>query len=119
MSDPNSSPNAGFDFNHPTIVALLYLASFVVGITGIVGVVLAYVWRGEAAGNWEASHYTFHIRTFWIAFIASIISFPLMLVGIGFLLLLAIAAWVIVRSVLALLAAQKRQPIANPESFLW
>lgn len=119
MTEPNSNPTSGFDFNHPTIVALLYLASFVVGITGIVGVVLAYVWRGEAGTGWEASHYTFHIRTFWIAFLAGIVSAILMIVLIGFFGFLLIAIWVIVRTVLALLQAQKQQPIANPESWLW
>ena len=37
----------------------------------------------------------------------------------GLAAVLLIGAWVIVRSVLALLQAQKRQPIANPESWLW
>lgn len=119
MTEPNTNPASGFDFNHPTIIALLYLSSFVVGITGIVGVVLAYVWRGEAAGGWEASHYTFHIRTFWIAFIAGIISTILMILLIGFLGFVLIGIWVIVRSILALLQAQKKLPIPNPESWLW
>ncbi|MGH6781221.1 MAG: DUF4870 family protein [Sphingomonadaceae bacterium] len=119
MSEPNNNAASGFDLNHPTIVALLYLASFVIGITGLIGIVLAYVWRGEAAGGWEASHYTFHIRTFWIALIAGFISAVLTIVLIGFIGLFAVAIWVIIRSVLALLAAQKRQPIANPESWLW
>lgn len=119
MTEPNSNPTAGFDFNHPTIVALLYLASFVVGITGLVGLILAYVWRGESAGGWEASHYTFHIRTFWIALVAGVLSVILMIVLIGFLGFALIGIWVIVRTVLALLQAQKRQPIPNPESWLW
>jgi uncharacterized membrane protein len=119
MTEPNSNPVPGFDFNHPTIVALLYLASFVVGITGLVGLILAYVWRGESAGGWEASHYTFHIRTFWIALVAGVLSAILMIVLIGFLGFVLIGIWVIVRSVLALLQAQKRQPVPNPESWLW
>lgn len=119
MTEPNSNPVPGFDFNHPTIVALLYLASFVVGITGLVGLILAYVWRGESSGGWEASHYTFHIRTFWIALVAGVLSAILMIVLIGFLGFVLIGIWVIVRSVLALLQAQKRQPVPNPESWLW
>jgi len=43
---PGTTP--GFEFNHPTIISLLYLASCITGVTAIVGVVLAYVWRGEA-----------------------------------------------------------------------
>ena len=44
---------AGFEFNRPTIVNLLYLASPLLGVTAIVGVVLAYVWRGEPHEEWQ------------------------------------------------------------------
>ncbi len=48
MNDPTQRPDAtpvpsGFEFNRPTIVSLLYLGSFITGITAIIGVVLAYV----------------------------------------------------------------------------
>lgn len=117
--EPNKNPAGGFDTNQPTIIALLYLASFLVGITGIIGLILAYVWRGETRGSWETSHYTFHIRTFWIALLGSVISAILTLVLIGLFGFLIIGLWVIVRTVLALLAAQRRQPIANPETWIW
>jgi uncharacterized membrane protein len=113
-----SNPPGGFELNRPTIVALLYLASFVVGITGIVGLVLAYVWRGDNAEAWEAGHYTYHIRTFWIGLLASVLGVLLAIIGIGFLILLAVAVWVIVRSVVSLLNAQKRAPMADPATFL-
>ena len=42
MNDqPQGQPAGGFDLNRPTIVSLLYLSSFVFGVTAIVGVVLA------------------------------------------------------------------------------
>lgn len=112
-----SNPSAGFDFNRPTIIALLYLASFVVGVTGIVGIVLAYIWRGEAGSSWEASHFTYLIRTFWIALVASLVGAVLSLILIGFLILLAVAIWVIARSVVSLLKAQKQEPIPDPQTF--
>lgn len=49
------------------VIYILYLAGLVIGITGIVGIVLAYINRGKAGGFVE-SHYTFLIRTFWIGF---------------------------------------------------
>lgn len=113
-----ATPSSGFDFNRPTIISLLYLSSFLLGITVIVGVVLAYVWKGEAHADWESSHYTYLIRTFWIAFLGSIISFILMLVLIGFLLWIAVAVLVIVRCVLSLINAQKQAPMPNPETWL-
>lgn len=112
------TPSVGFDFNHPTIIATLYLSSFLLGITVIIGVVLAYVWKGEAHADWEASHYAYLIRTFWIGFLGSVISFILMIVLIGFLLWIAVAVLVIVRSVLSLINAQKQMPMPNPDTWL-
>lgn len=114
---PPASPG-GFDMNHPTIISLLYLSSFFVGITGIVGVVLAYVWKGEPHGEWEASHYAYLIRTFWIGLIGSVVGILLLIVLIGFFILMATAALVIVRSVLSLVSAQKRAAMPNPDSWL-
>ena len=115
MNDGNGNlQNSSFSLNGPTIIALLYLASFVLGVTGIIGLVLAYIWKGESRAPWEASHYRFHIRTFWIAFIGSIVGLLLLLIGIGFLIMLVIGIWVIVRSVVALLKAQKAEAIADP-----
>lgn len=115
---PSGTPQGGFDMNYPTIVSLLYLASFFTGITGIVGVVLAYVWKGEAREPWEASHYTYLINTFWIGLVGSIISFVLMIVVIGVFLWMAVGALCVVRSVLSLIRAQKREPMPNPDTWL-
>lgn len=113
-----AAQSAGFDFNHPTVVSLLYISSFVLGVTVIVGVVLAYVWKGEPHAEWENSHYDYLIRTFWIGLIGSVISFILMIVLIGFLTWIAVAVLVVVRSVLSLINAQKQMPMPNPETWL-
>ena len=118
---PQAAPPAatgGFDLNQPTIISLCYLASFITGITGLVGVVLAYVWKGEPKAEWEVSHYQYLIRTFWIGLIGSVVGFVLLIVLIGMLVLLATAALVGVRSVLSLINAQKRAPMPNPDSWL-
>jgi uncharacterized membrane protein len=109
----------GFEFNHPTVISLLYLASFVTGLTAIVGVILTYVWRGEAdEASWTASHYAYLIRTFWIGLIGTVAGVILTMVLIGVFLLLATALLVIVRSVMSLLAAQKREPMPHPDSWM-
>ncbi|TIV06568.1 MAG: hypothetical protein E5V94_12120, partial [Mesorhizobium sp.] len=59
------------------VIYILYLAGLVIGITGIVGIVLAYINRGKAGGFVE-SHYTFLIRTFWIGLLYALISVVLM-----------------------------------------
>ena len=114
---PPAAPG-GFDLNHPTIVSLLYLGSYLTGgIAGIVGVILAFVWRGEGGEPWEESHYTYLINTFWIGLIGSIVSFILLFVLIGILTMIAVAVWVLIRSVLSLVKAQKREPMPNPDSW--
>lgn len=115
---PDRGPTPGFEFNNPTVISLLYLASWVTGgLTGIVGVVLAFVWRNEPRADWEISHYQYHINSFWIALIGTVAGILLMIVVIGFLLILAAAILVIVRSVLSLLNAQKHMPMPNPHSW--
>jgi uncharacterized membrane protein len=121
-SDPGrGGPPAeqGFEFNQPTVIALLYLVSFVTGITGLVGIVLAHVWQGDNREAWAASHFTYLIRTFWFGLLASVIAGLLSLVLIGFLLFPLIAVWVGVRSVMSLVKAQKNEPMPEPGTLLF
>jgi uncharacterized membrane protein len=116
---PPGPPQGGFDFNYPTIVSLLYLSSFLLGITSLVGVVLAYVWKGEAGrAPWEASHYQYLINTFWIGLAGSIIGFLTLILVVGAFILLAAMALVVVRCVLSLIRAQKHEPMPNPGTWL-
>lgn len=116
---PASSPaSAGFDFNRPTIISLLYLSSMVLGVTGLVGLVLAYIWKGEPHAEWESSHYAYLIRTFWLGLIGFGIGLLLAIVLIGFVVWLAVGVLIVVRSVLSLVNAQKQQPMPNPDTWL-
>lgn len=115
---PASTNNSGFDFNRPTIISLLYAGGYVTGITAIIGVVLGYVWKGETHEPWETSHYQYLIRTFWIGLIGSVAGVILSVILIGILILLAVAVQVVVRIVLSMIAAQKREPMPNPDSWL-
>ncbi|TIT71158.1 MAG: hypothetical protein E5W60_08895 [Mesorhizobium sp.] len=96
------------------VIYILYLAGLVIGVTGIVGIVLAYINRGKAGGFVE-SHYTFLIRTFWIGLLYALISVVLMMLVIGFLLMFAAAVWFIARCILGL---QGGEPVKNPQSWL-
>lgn len=121
MSDESNPPpqtGSGFDANKPTIISLLYLASFVTGATALIGIVLAYVWQSDVRGSWEESHIQFLIRTFWIGLVGFIISGILFIVLIGIPLMIAVAAWVGVRSVVSLAKAQRHEPIPNPATLL-
>ena len=99
------------------VIYILYLVGFVIGISALVGVVIAYMNRGKA-GGWIETHYTWAIRTFWIALLAAFVSALLMIVGIGFLLMIAVAIWVVVRCVIGLQQVGRGEPIKNPESWL-
>ena len=99
------------------LIYVLYIVSFVIGITALVGIVLAYINRGKSE-NWVETHYTWAVRTFWIGILYSIISILLMIVGIGFILILATAVWVVVRCVLGLQAVSRGEAVKNPQSWL-
>ncbi|MCJ2182085.1 hypothetical protein MTR62_05120 [Novosphingobium sp. 1949] len=116
--DRPTSTGSNFEFNNPTIICLLYFASFITGVTAIIGVVLAFVWRGEANADWELSHYQYLINTFWIGLVGSILGAMLIVVLVGVLILPAVWVLVIVRTVLSLLNAQKHQAMSNPGSWL-
>jgi len=99
------------------VVYFLYIAGMFIGISALIGIVIAYMNRGKA-GGWVETHYTWQIRTFWLALLYSFVSVLLMIVGIGFLLIVAVAVFVIVRCVLGLQAAGREEAMKNPESWL-
>jgi uncharacterized membrane protein len=122
-SPPPSAIQDGFKFNMPTIIALLYCASLLVGLTAIIGLVLAYVQRDEFKGSWAESHFTYHIRTFWLGLAAGAVCILLMvtiiLIPVAWLGMVAIAVWALIRSIKSLLAAQKEQPLPDPQTMMF
>ena len=51
--------------NTAKLVYILYLTSFIFLITGIIGLIMAYINLNDAP-LWLQSHYKFQIRTFWL-----------------------------------------------------
>ena len=123
MSDTPTQPLAPYTAPAPDyrtlayVVHGLYAASFVTGFTTIIGVVIAYMKRAEAAGTIYESHFTYAIRTFWIGLAMSLVGFALCFLLIGFLVLPLVAVWFIVRIVRAILALTEDRPVANPTGF--
>lgn len=123
MSDFNTNPtprSSGWmdpGQSNVQLIYVSYLVGFVVGITTLIGIVLAYINRGKA-GGWVETHYTWLIRTFWIGMLYGFISILLMFVLIGFVTGLATAVWVIVRVVIGLQAASRGEPIKNPQRWM-
>jgi uncharacterized membrane protein len=101
------------------IVYGLYLASIVTfGLASVVGVVVAYVFRGEAPA-WLKAHYTLQIRTFWIGLLYGLAAWLLTVVGIGFLLSLVVLVWLVVRCVKGFQYLAKREAYPNAETWFW
>lgn len=92
--------------------AATIVGSFLFGLPSIVAVVMNYLRRRDARDTWLESHFDWQIRTFWYAFLWSIVvlavSAPLMLVLVGFatawLGFFAIGVWVLYRVIRGWLA---------------
>jgi uncharacterized membrane protein len=109
-----------FDRNatNVNIVYYLYLASIVLGVTAIVGVIMAFMNR-LGTGDWLDTHYTYQIRTFWIGILYFVISVILTMVVIGAFLIVATLVWWIVRCLKGLKLSGQRQPIPDPKTWMW
>jgi uncharacterized membrane protein len=118
--------------NRPFVIGALYLVSFFLPVMVLVGVPLAYIFRSEPAEDWEASHYRYLLRTFWLAlgFGIAIVMLGLFVLalsgspeGIGLIVLMfcMIALAVVlaqfgVRTILSLSRALARQPMPRPDT---
>ncbi|MBM3487206.1 MAG: hypothetical protein FJX67_11345 [Alphaproteobacteria bacterium] len=100
----------------PLIIYILYLLGFIVGITPLIGLVMAYVYRGDAA-SWQASHYTHLIRTFWIGLLVGAVGALLAIVLIGWIILVILAIWYVVRCIKGIKLASQEQPY--PKTTAW
>jgi len=128
----------------PLIVALLYLLNIFLGFSVFIGLILAYIWRAEGqAQEWERTHYTYLIRTFWIGAGAMALLFIVwasMFFGIvienagqeapppagffvtffgGMALFMLTAVWFCVRAVLSIVKSGNREAMPNPQTWLF
>lgn len=106
------------DTTTPTIIYILYLLSLFVGVTAIIGVILAYMYQ-QRGPEWIDVHYWYQIRTFWIGLLYTAISIVLMPVLIGFVMALFIFVWVIIRCVKGIRALRDRRGPSQPASWLF
>src|ERR1700709_2000990 len=61
----------------------LFLVAFLNGVTAVIGVVLAYVMRGNAAGTVWESHFRNLIRVFWVSVIMMVVVIAIVVEGFG------------------------------------
>ncbi|MEA2118063.1 DUF4870 family protein [Halovibrio sp. HP20-50] len=100
------------------VIYALYLASFILGFTSIIGVVIAYVYKGKGP-EWLDEHYRYQIRTFWMSLAYGILFSLLTFVLIGFPLLLALAVWLIIRCVKGFKGLQEKRAPSNVDTWLF
>jgi len=122
MAEPNPLPPASPPAQPPAptsgenvakIIYVLYLASLLVGVTALVGVVMAYVYQGEAP-DWLKTHYRFQIRTFWLGLLFGFVGVVLSVILVGYLVLVFLAVWLVVRCVKGLKFASRREAYPDP-----
>lgn len=80
-----------------TVVYVLQAIAYFVGITAVVGVIIAHIKIGDARGTWVESHFRWQIRTFWYSVLWGIVGAILVAVLIGYLVLLGVLVWNIYR----------------------
>ncbi|ACL74201.1 DUF4870 family protein [Thioalkalivibrio sulfidiphilus] len=100
------------------IIYVLYFVGFFIGLTALVGVIMAHMKRGEADAAAQ-SHYQYQIRTFWIGLIYMIVGVLTAMLIIGYLILLWWFVWTLVRCIKGVLRALDNKPMENPETLLW
>ena len=115
----------------PTVVYALYLLGLINGLTVIIGVIIAYANR-DRAGPRAQSHYTFQIRTFWLAIVFWLVAglmfawggiLAVILIGIPFLVLGALILalthiWFAVRSIVGLVHVSRDEAYPRPRTWL-
>jgi uncharacterized membrane protein len=99
MSSPLSVSNPGGAKNLATLVYALHAAAFLTGgLTLLAAVLVNYCKRDVARGTWVEGHFTAQISTFWWTLLGNIISAAtVFLLGLGYVVWLVVAAWLIYR----------------------
>jgi uncharacterized membrane protein len=94
------------------VIYVLYLLALISGVTALIGVIMAYVYKDDAP-EWLRTHYEMQIRTFWFGLVVGAIGVLLSWVLIGVPILIALAIWWIIRCVKGLRYAGERAPYPN------
>lgn len=125
--------DAGFDFDDlgeraekvlrhpmtwPRAAYVLYALSVISGLPMLIGLILAYIARGEAP-DWQKSHYTFMIHTFWYFVVLVAAGAVLALFLVGFALLWVLPLWVAIRVIRGWMLLENHEPVPNPQSWLF
>lgn len=118
MNESNVIEENNENSSSAKIVYILYLVSILFGVTGIAGLVVAYIEKDKAP-EWLKTHYQYQIRTFWIGLLYFFIGFLLLIVIIGWFILIFNVVWLIVRMVKGLQALENKKEVENPTTWMF
>ncbi len=93
------------------IIYGLYAVGFFLAVTFLVGVVYAYLAKGR--NPVLDSHLRFQIRTFWISLLIGIVGIVTSIIGIGFLVLIFLTVWGLVRIISGFLLLNEGKAVAR------
>ncbi len=94
------------------VVYALQALSFAFGVTALIGLVVNYIKREDAAGTVYQSHFDWQIRTFWWGLLWSVIGFVLIFAfGLGLVVLFVAWVWAIYRVVKGWLKLTEGKPV--------
>ena len=99
--------------NYVFIAYVTYAVGLLILFTPVVGVIMAYVKRGEAQGSIYASHIDYLIKTFWVSLVGTVLGTFTTLILIGWLILLVTAIWFIYRVVIGLIKLNEDKPVST------
>jgi uncharacterized membrane protein len=117
--DQSSTPAAAAaEGKTATLIYVLYLAGLIIGITPLIGLVMAYVYR-DGAPYWARTHYHFQIRTFWIGLLYIVIGALTSWLYVGIPILIFWVVWYILRCVKGLKLVSDGLAQPNPLTWWW
>lgn len=93
------------------IAYILQAVSYIILITIIPALIIAYIQRKEARGTWLESHFAWQITTFWYTLLFSIIGVIGFFFVIGIPILLLVLVWNIYRIVKGWLYLNDSKPL--------
>ncbi|ETD69335.1 molecular chaperone DnaJ [Pelistega indica] len=89
----------------------IYIISMFTGLPMFVGVIIAYIRRGDALGTIYESHFSSQIKIFWYSMIALAVAFLTYIILIGWLVLLLWYIWFIYKVIIGLMRCLDEKPL--------
>lgn len=100
----------------PGIIYGLYILPLG-GVSHLIGLVMAYIFR-DSAPEWQRSHYSYLIRTFWMGLAYCVLCVILTFTLIGAVSWAFLWLWFVIRCAVGIARLLRREPIANPTTWL-